>query len=284
MVTLVNYCGGTVYQHKSSIKMYSNYTPKINRSKPNIGNQKLDEDYYARVGLKKEMIPNHVAIILDGSRRWLKAQGKPLNYQPFFEANTLFADLCLKWGVGTATSFVYSLKNLNRGKEANDLIFGQLETYLEDNLEDFIRKNISVSMIGERWALPKSLHDKIKQVEEETHKKDTKQLELMLAICYAGTTDIVEATRGICEKVKNGVIEPNDVDKALVDQELCTRGLPHPDLLIRTGGRLRISDYLMWQLAQTELYFTHICAPEFQEAEFIQALHSFQERERTFGK
>ncbi|KAL2901107.1 Dehydrodolichyl diphosphate synthase 2 [Bienertia sinuspersici] len=164
-------------------------------------------------------------------------------------------------GVGTATSFVYSLKNLNRGKEANDLIFGQLETYLEDNLEDFIRKNISVSMIGERWTLPKSLHDKIKQVEEETHKKDTKQLELMLAICYAGTTDIVEATRGICDKVKNGVIEPNNVDKTLVDQELCTRGLPHPDLLIRTGGRLRISDYLMcnWpKLSFTSRTFVHL--------------------------
>lgn len=230
------------------------------------------------------MMPKHVAIILDGSRRWLRAQGKPLNYEPFFQANTLFADLCLKWGVEAATTFIYSFKNLQRGEEANDLIFGQFKRYLEDNLEEFMRKGIRVSIIGERWALPKSLQDTIKQVEEATRKKDTKQLELMLAICYAGTRDIVEATRSICEKVQAGVIEPKAIDEALLDQELWTHGAPHPDLLIRTGVRHRISDYLMWQLAQTELYFTDVCAPEFGEVEFLQALSSFQQRERTFGK
>ncbi|XP_056688097.1 uncharacterized protein [Spinacia oleracea] len=115
-------------------------------------------------------------------------------------------------------------------------------------------------------------------------KKDTRQLELMLAVCYSGTRDILEATRSICEKVKAGLIEPNSIDEVLFDQELWTRGASHPDLLIRTGGRLRVSDYLMWQLAQSELYFTQLCAPDFGEVEFLQALRSFQQRERTFGK
>uniref|UniRef100_A0A803ML98 Alkyl transferase n=2 Tax=Chenopodium quinoa TaxID=63459 RepID=A0A803ML98_CHEQI len=106
----------------------------------------------------------------------------------------------------------------------------------------------------------------------------------MLAICYSGTRDILQATRNICEKVKAGVLEPKDIDEAMFDKQLWTRGAPHPDLLIRTGGRLRVSDYLMWQLAQTELYFSQVSAPEFGEVEFLQALHSFQQRERTFGK
>ncbi|XP_021762261.1 dehydrodolichyl diphosphate synthase 2-like [Chenopodium quinoa] len=138
-------------------------------------------------------------------------------------------------------------------------------------------------MIGERLVLPKSLQDIIKQVEDVTRTKHTDKLDLMLAICYSGTRDILQATRNICEKVKAGVIEPKAIDETLFDQELWTRGAPHPDLLIRTGGRLRVSDYLMWQLAQTELYFSQVSAPEFGEAEFLQALRPFQRRERTFG-
>ncbi|XP_021762358.1 uncharacterized protein LOC110727128 [Chenopodium quinoa] len=258
-------------------KNQPNYSVVINRSHKNY-------EKYLEVDLKKELIPKHVAIILDGSRRWLKAQGKPLNYDPFFQANTLFADLCLKWGVSTATTFMYSFKNLQRGQEANDLLFGQLERYLENNLESFIRREIKVSMIGERWLIPKSLQDVIKQVENATSTKHQIKLELMLAICYSGTRDILQATRNICEKVKAGVLEPKDIDEAMFDKQLWTRGAPHPDLLIRTGGRLRVSDYLMWQLAQTELYFSQVSAPEFGEVEFLQALHSFQQRERTFGK
>uniref|UniRef100_A0A803MLA3 Alkyl transferase n=2 Tax=Chenopodium quinoa TaxID=63459 RepID=A0A803MLA3_CHEQI len=107
-------------------------------------------------------------------------------------------------------------------------------------------------MIGERLLLPKSLQDIIKQVEDVTRTKHTKKLDLTLAVCYSGTRDIVQATRNICEKVKAGVIEPKAVDEALFDQELWTRGALHPDLLIRTSGRLRVSDYMMWRLAQTK--------------------------------
>ncbi|KAL9230766.1 hypothetical protein vseg_006077 [Gypsophila vaccaria] len=234
--------------------------------------------------LQLKNVPKHVAIILDGSRRWLKAHGKPLSYDPFFDANLLFADLCIKWNVGTATSFVYSLKNLERGEEANNLIFEQLEKFIEHNTQQFRRKGIKIRVIGERRELTQSLQNKIRVVEEAT--KDCTNLEFMLAVCYAGTRDIVRATKNICHKVSNGKIEAEAIDELLLENELSTGGsrAPDIDLVIRTGGRIRVSDYLMWQMAQAELYFSDLCAPEFGEIEFVKALHSFQQRERTFGK
>ncbi|KNA20209.1 hypothetical protein SOVF_054500 isoform A [Spinacia oleracea] len=125
----------------------------------------------------------------------------------------------------------------------------------------------------------------MKQVEEATSSSETKaQVEFKLAICYAGSRDIVLATRRLCEKAKAGLIEPDAVDEALFDQELSTRGTPPPDFCIRTGGHLRLSDCLTWQFANTELYFTDIYGPEFTEDEFLKAMRSYQQRVRNFGK
>ncbi|KAL2932777.1 Dehydrodolichyl diphosphate synthase 4, partial [Bienertia sinuspersici] len=235
-------------------------------------------------GLKKDLIPRHIAVIFDGNRRWLKAQGKPLDYVPFFQINGLFANLCLKWGVAAATTFIYSYDNLQRGKEATELIFGQLERFLEHNLEDFIRKKIKVVVIGERKEYTKSLQDIIKQVEEATKNEAKPKLEWRLAICYAGTRDILQATRKLCEKAKAGVIEPSAIDMTTFDGELEAGTVPTPELLIRTGGELRLSNYLVWHLALAEYYFLPIQAPEFTEGHFIDALRSFQQRDRNFGK
>ncbi|XP_057250779.1 dehydrodolichyl diphosphate synthase CPT5, chloroplastic [Beta vulgaris subsp. vulgaris] len=260
--------------------------------------RKSTDEEFSKEGLRKDLIPKHIAIILDGNRRWLKEQGKPLDYMPFFHINHLFADLCLKWGVSAATTFIYSYDNLQRGKssgnlnsisillqEANDLIFGQLERILEDNLENYIRKKIRVSLIGERKELPKSLQNVVKHVEEATSREPNAQLlDWRLAVCYAGTRDILQATRRFCEKAKAGLIEPNDIDAASFDLELSTAGTPTPELLIRTGGELRLSNYLIWPLALAEYYFLPIQAPEFTEAHFLDALRSFQQRDRNFGR
>ncbi|KAL2928452.1 Dehydrodolichyl diphosphate synthase 4 [Bienertia sinuspersici] len=199
---------------------------------------------YPKEGLKKDLIPRHIAVIFDGNRRWLKAQGKPLYYIPFFQINSLFANLCLKWGVATATTFVSCYDNLQRGKEANELLFGQLERFLEDNLEEFIRKDIRVVVIRERKECTKSLQDMIKQVEEATKKEAKPKLELRLAVCYAGKRDILQATRRLCEKTKAGVIEPNAIDMTTFDGhlEVGIGIVPTPELLIRTGGELRLSN------------------------------------------
>ncbi|KAK9668764.1 hypothetical protein RND81_13G084900 [Saponaria officinalis] len=219
------------------------------------------EDQYGSFGVRRDCIPNHVSIILDGNRRWSKKNGRPLSYQPFFQANTLFADLCLRWGIGTATTYIYSLKNLERGYERNKTIW----------------------IIGEKSVLPEYLRDAIEKVEEGT--KNNTKLELMFALCYEGTDELVKTTRRICEKVKEGVINLADINTDLFEKELWTgpSRAPNPDLLIRTGGHIRVSNYLLWQLAHTELYFCDTYAPDFKEADFVKALRSYQQRERTFG-
>ncbi|XP_074282526.1 uncharacterized protein LOC141607058 [Silene latifolia] len=254
------------------------------RGQPAVNVAADDTNNYNPADLRLDNMPKHVAIMLDGNRRWLKARDKPLSYEPFFEANLVFVDLCIKWGIPTASSLVYTLKNLERGQEANDIMFGQLEIFLEQNRRQFIRKGIQLKVIGERTLLPQTVQWKIAEVEEAT--RECTNLEFMLAVCYAGTRDIVQATKSICEKVKNGVIETKAIDEALLESELWTGGsrAPPVDLLIRTSGRLRVSDYLMWQMAQAELYFSNVYAPEFDEVEFAHAIHSFQLRERTFGK
>ncbi|XP_074304752.1 dehydrodolichyl diphosphate synthase 2-like, partial [Silene latifolia] len=168
--------------------------------------------------------------------------------------------------------------------EANELLFRQLQTYLDDNLDNIKRKGIKLWMIGEKSALPEYLQATIKNVEEVT--KNNTKLELMFALCYGGTREIAQATRSLCEKVKEGAIDPEEIDEELMEKELWTgpSRAPNPDLLIRTGGRIRVSNYLIWQLNQTELYFCKTYAPDFKEADFIEALRSYQQRVRTFGE
>ncbi|XP_074315887.1 cis-prenyltransferase 4, chloroplastic-like [Silene latifolia] len=244
------------------------------------------EDKYREAGLRRDRMPEHVAVILDGNRRWFKKRGLELDYEPFLRHNLLVADLCIKWGIGTTTCFIYALENMRRTQETNELIFRQFEKFLAENLENFLRKNMKVSVIGESSMYPESLKDMIKQVEEATTKFS--KLELMFAVCYGGTRDVLHAARSICRNVKDGVVEPEDVSEKLVEQALYTKmsRAPQVDLLIRTGGHLRLSNYLMWQIAEAELYFTNseTMAPNFGEHVFLDALRSYQQTERTFGK
>lgn len=141
-----------------------------------------------------------------------------------------------------------------------------------------------VLLIGERNEVTKSLQDMVKKVEEATSKEPNPQLEWRLAVCYGGTRDVLQATRSLCEKAKAGVIEPNAINGAMFDRELMAGGAPTPELLIRTGGEMRLSNYLIWPLALAEYYFLPIHAPEFTEAHFLDALRSFQQRDRRSGR
>lgn len=257
-----------------------------------ISNHKVDDDEeeedvkYSTVGLRRgeSMIPKHVATSLDGNRRWLKIHGLDLDYKPFFQANMKFVEYCLKWGVGTGTSYMYGLGNMkHRTKETNDLFMGQFERFLEEGLEIFMRKGVKVSVVGEKWMLSESCQATIKQVEEAT--KNNTNLDFMLPICYTSQRDIVQATRKICRKVKEGTMELEDINEELFEQHLSICGSRPPlDLFIRTGGQLRIGMLLAWQVPHTELYFTDIHAPDFGEDVFLDALRAFQQRVRMFGK
>ncbi|KAL9230770.1 hypothetical protein vseg_006080 [Gypsophila vaccaria] len=229
-------------------------------------------------------MPKHVTIILDGNRRWHKQHGKALSYMPFFEANLLFAKLCLKWGIPIASTLVYGLQTCLRGEEANNLMFQHFERWLMKNLEVFTRNGVRVCIVGERSLLPESLQEIIKEVEEST--KNNSKLEFMLGVCFEGRNEIAQAIKIICQDVRAGKIEPDMINESLVKEYLSTRDLenPNPDLFIRTGGDLLLSNTWLWQSAHTELYFAPIYAPDFSEEEFIKALCSFQKRERAFDK
>ncbi|XP_074282527.1 dehydrodolichyl diphosphate synthase 4-like [Silene latifolia] len=297
MLSLVRCCANSVLSSSVSKNFYSKESGVQNiRNYVNFTSHKViscsaltpaGDHEYAKVGLRRDLMPRHVAVILDGNRRWLKSHGKELDYRPFYKANMLVVDLCLKWGIPTVTSFIYGLRTLGRSKEANDLLFRQLQEWLQDMLEVFIRKRVRVRVIGERFWLPKSVQDTIKQVEEATTTNSTR--ELVLAVCYEGRNDIVKATKIICKKAMAGEIELEAIDESMIQRHLSssasdTNPNPNPDLLIRTGGDLYLSNFMMWELAQTELYFTTIYGPEFNEAEFLEALRNFQRREKAFDK
>ncbi|KAJ8570735.1 hypothetical protein K7X08_037707 [Anisodus acutangulus] len=172
---------------------------------------------------------------------------------------------------------------LRISKTEVDLLMGLFERGLKNELEDFARAGIRMSIIGDSSKLPKSLQDLIDKAVKTT--EGNSRLHLVVAVNYSGQYDVVQACQTIGQKVKDGIIEPKDINSLLVEQELQTNCIdfPCPDLLIRTSGELRLSNFLLWQLAYTELFFSHSQWPEFGEAEFLEALCSFQQRQRRYG-
>ncbi|OIS96159.1 PREDICTED: dehydrodolichyl diphosphate synthase 2-like [Nicotiana attenuata] len=235
--------------------------------------------------LRKELMPNHVAVIMDGNRRWAKMKGLPiaLGYEAGVRALKNLVQLCCDWRISVLTVFAFSSQNWFRPKMEVDFLMGLFERGLKNELEDFVRAGIRMSIIGDSSKLPKSLQDLIDKAVKTT--KENSRLHLVVAVNYSGQYDVVQACQNIAQKVKDGIIEPKDVDGFLVEQELQTNctGFPCPDLLIRTSGEQRLSNFLLWQLAYTELFFSHSHWPDFGETEFLEALCSFQQRQRRYG-
>lgn len=236
-------------------------------------------------GLRRESMPNHVAVIMDGNRRWAKIRGLPSGsgYIAGFRSLKLLVQLCLDWGIRVLTVFAFSSDNWFRPKVEVDFLMSLFERGMKDQLADMLREDIRVSVIGDRSQLPKSLQKLVRQVEEIT--KDYSRLHLVVAVSYSGKYDLVQACQNIALRVKDGIIEPEDINEVVIEQELETNCalFPYPDLLIRTSGELRLSNFFLWQLAYTELYFVESLWPDFGEAEFLEALHSFQQRQRRYG-
>ncbi|KAL9150535.1 hypothetical protein ABFS82_12G174100 [Erythranthe guttata] len=252
----------------------------------------IPPDYYADGGsvqlppsLQRELMPNHVAVIMDGNRRWAGSRNFPIvfGYEAGFRAFKRLIELACNWGIGTLTVFAFSSENWCRPKAETDLLMGLFERILRFELEHFMRENIRISLIGDATKLPKQLQSLLVDAVEAT--QNNSRLHLIVAANYSGRSDVVQACRKIAFKVKDGHIDPNDINEYLVERELetsCT-DFPHPDLLIRTSGELRMSNFLLWQLAYTELYFTNALWPDFGESEFLEALCSFQQRQRRYG-
>ncbi|XP_018476549.1 dehydrodolichyl diphosphate synthase 3-like [Raphanus sativus] len=256
-------------------------------------NEKRDEGTYVNVGeegttsgLVRELMPRHVAVIMDGNRRWaergglLTLQGHEAGAKRLLE----FADLCFKLGIETVSAFAFSTENWGRQKvEVNCLMF-LFERYLSSKLQYFKREEIRVSVIGNLEKIPESLLRTIKELKEST--KSYKKKHLILAIDYSGRFDILQACKNLMKKSQQGLISEEDVDETLFEGELVTKcaEFPSPDLLIRTSGEQRISNFFLWQLAYTELFFSPVLWPDFNEDKLLEALVSYQCRERRFGR
>ncbi|KAG5550521.1 hypothetical protein RHGRI_015478 [Rhododendron griersonianum] len=231
-------------------------------------------------------MPEHVAVIMDGNRRWARTRGLPAvaGYEAGLRALKGMVQLCCRWGIRVLTVFAFSSDNWLRPKKWMYLIILLYMLEKAANLMVFSRDNIRFSCIGDPSKLPDPVKELITYAEERT--KHNSGLQLIVAVSYSGKYDIVQACQSIALKVKDGVIEPEDINEFLIEQELQTNcaEIPNPDLLIRTSGELRVSNFLLWQLAYTELYFTRSHWPDFGETEFLMALRSFQQRQRRYGE
>ncbi|XP_010520210.1 PREDICTED: dehydrodolichyl diphosphate synthase 2 [Tarenaya hassleriana] len=237
-------------------------------------------------GLQSELMPKHVAVIMDGNGRWAKNRGLPASagHQAGVNALRELVEICGRWGIQVLTVFAFSTDNWIRPKIEVNFLLSLFERSLKSELKTLAENNIRISIIGDTSKLPKSLLQVINEVEEST--KDNTRLQLIVAVGYSGKYDVLQACRSIAQRVKDGEIEVDDIDESLIEQELetnCTE-FPYPDLLIRTSGELRVSNFLLWQLAYTELFFAQDLWPDFGKSGFIEALKSFQQRQRRFGE
>eukprot|EP00258_Populus_trichocarpa_P008113 XP_002313383.3 dehydrodolichyl diphosphate synthase 2 isoform X2 [Populus trichocarpa] len=237
-------------------------------------------------GLLREAMPRHVAVIMDGNARWARQRGfiaLSAGHEAGARSLRELVELCCDWGVRVLTVFAFSYDNWIRPKVEVDFLMSLFERMLKSELDNFVRQGARVSTIGDSSRLSESLKKLISDVEEKT--KDNSRLHLIVAVSYSGKYDVTQACKSIAQKVKDGTVQLEDIDESLLEQELETNcaEYPCPDLLIRTSGELRISNFLLWQLAYTELFFAEALWPDFGKAEFIEALTSYQQRQRRYG-
>lgn len=224
-------------------------------------------------------IPSHVGIIMDGNGRWAESRGLPRieGHRRGSERVKEIVEVSLDIGIKCITLYAFSTENWQRPKSEVSMLMKLLELYLKNELSKLIKKGIVFKTIGETWRLPENIQKLIKDTTEMT--ASNKGMTLIAALSYSGRNEI---TRGV-KKIMASGIKPEEVTEELVNSCLDTHGLPQPDLIIRTSGERRLSNFLLWQSAYAELYFTDVLWPDFDKEEFMLALQDFQGRERRFG-
>ncbi len=227
-------------------------------------------------------IPNHVAIILDGNGRWAKAKGMPRNYGHVQGAKTVevICEEAYKMGINYLTVYAFSTENWSRPEEEVDQLMKLLRNYMKTCLKTAAKNNMCVRVIGDKTRLAKDIQESIAALEEAS--KDNTGLHFQVAINYGSRDEIVRATNRIMEDISSGVVK-GPVTEELLSGYLDTHGIPEPDLLIRTSGEQRLSNFLLWQLAYAEFYFTDVHWPDFSKEELIKACEAYSKRDRRFG-
>ncbi|MBQ7920859.1 MAG: isoprenyl transferase [Lachnospiraceae bacterium] len=228
-------------------------------------------------------IPNHVAIILDGNGRWARAKGLPRNMGHVEGAKTVevICEEAYKMGIQYLTVYAFSTENWNRPKEEVDALMKLLRNYMKTCLKTAEKNRMCVRVIGEKSRLDEDIRNRIEELEEATKNNDG--LHFQIAINYGGRDEIVRAVRRLSRDVKEGKVSEGEITEQLFDDYLDTHGIPAPDLLIRTCNEQRISNFLLWQLAYTEFYFTEVAWPDFTKEELGKAVEAYNHRNRKFG-
>ncbi len=228
-------------------------------------------------------IPNHVAIILDGNGRWAKAKGMPRNYGHVQGAKQveLICEKAYKMGIKYLTVYAFSTENWSRPKDEVDALMKLLRQYMKNCIKIADKNDMCVRIIGDKTRLDPDLRESIAKLEE--HTKDNTGLRFQVAINYGSRDEIVRATKRLAECVREGYLNPDEITDEMISDNLDTTGLPDPDLMIRTCNEQRISNFLLWQLAYAELYFTPVAWPDFDEEELKKAVEAYNQRDRKYG-
>jgi undecaprenyl diphosphate synthase len=235
-------------------------------------------------GLDKNRLPRHVAIIMDGNGRWAKLRGKSRieGHRRGKTSVRVIVEMSRKIGIPFLSLYAFSTENWLRPQDEVHALMGLLEHYLAAEQVKMMRYGIRLLAVGDRDRLPERVRQTLEQVILLT--RDNKRMTVILALSYSGRDEIVRMTRKLAREVRDGTLEPEAIDEKTVSAHLDTLDIPDPDLLIRTSGELRISNFYLWQIAYSELYLTRTLWPDFREKEYLQALIEYQHRRRRFGR
>lgn len=227
-------------------------------------------------------IPRHIAIIMDGNGRWAHKRGldRTAGHQQGVETVKKITELCARIGVKYLTLYTFSTENWNRPAREVEALMGLVLDSLEEHI--FMTNNIRFRMIGDAMRLPEAVRERIRQCERNTAAND--KMTMTVALSYSSRWEITQAAKAIAQQAADGKIAASDITEDTISQNLTTSFMPDPDLLIRTGGELRLSNYLLWQCAYSELYFCDTFWPDFSERDLLDAIAAYIHRERRYGK
>ena len=232
--------------------------------------------------LDMNRIPQHIAIIMDGNGRWAMERGKDRSFghQAGVDAVRRITSECTRLGVKFLTLYTFSTENWNRPADEVAALMGLVLTSLEDEI--FMKNNVRFRVVGDRSRIPEVVNKKLAETEEHTAGNTT--MTMVVALSYSSKLELTTAAKQIAQEVKDGKLNVDDITEETINDHLWTNFMPDPELLIRTGGELRISNYLLWQCAYSEFYFCDTYWPDFMEEDLYKAIYSYQSRQRRFGK
>ncbi len=237
----------------------------------------------ARIGLSPDQMPRHVAIIMDGNGRWAKARGLPRieGHRRGVKSVRIVVEECADFGIEQLTLYCLSSENWKRPKNELDKLMGLLEQYLIEERAEIMRQNLRFSTIGRREGLSPGVLEEIDKSVESS--RNNSGMRLCLALNYGSRAEMVDAVKSIARAVTEGTLHPDGITEELLSSRLYTTGMVDPDLLIRTAGEMRVSNFLLWQISYSEIWVTEKCWPEFRQPELIEAFRGYASRDRRFG-